>query len=195
MRVLKSVCAACLALACLHVMGCKVAPVSHPFLCCDQGKKAVIRVNDKGQAIWEYSIPRPHDVWALPKDHVLVASETDGIFEITPDKQKAWSYKAPDGMLWSCQPLPDGRVLTAVKVSGGIRIREIARDRSVAKEIATHRDPGEIRLCRKTPEGTYLLAARGRSRSGNTAPTANCFGPSMRPATFIWPCAPCAAPR
>ena len=160
-RIVKSICAACLAFACFHVAGCGVVPAGHSFLCCDLGKNAVIRVNDKGQATWEYSITRAHDVWALPKDHVLVASETIGIVEVAPDKTVVWSYRAPDGLLWSCQPLADGRVLTAVKVSGGVRIREIARDGSVSKEIASHRDPGEIRLCRKTPEGTYLLAARG----------------------------------
>lgn len=161
MRIVKSTCAACLAVACLLATGCKVGPVSHPFLCCDLGKNAVIRINEKGEETWQYSIGRAHDVWALPKDHVLVASETIGLVEVTPEKTVAWSYRAPDGLLWSCQPLPDGRVLTAVKVNGGVRIREIARDGTVAKEIATQRDPGEIRLCRKTPEGTYLLAARG----------------------------------
>ena len=160
-RIVKSACAACLAFACFLVAGCAAVPVSHPFLCCDLGKNAVIRVNDKGQETWHYPIARAHDVWALPNDHVLVASETVGVVEVAPDKTVVWSYKAPDGQLWSCQPLPEGRVLTAVKVSGGVRIREIARDGSVFKEIATQRDPGEIRLCRKTPEGTYLLAARG----------------------------------
>jgi len=134
--------------------------VSHPFGCVDYALNKVFLVSGEGKIEWEYPAQVPMDVWALPNGNILF-SHARGAKEVTKDKKVAWEYKAEGQVeVFSCQPLPNGNVL--VGEGGPCRMVEVDREGKIQKEIkmetrikGTH---GQIRVCRRTPAGTYLAA-------------------------------------
>ena len=132
-------------------------------------------MDTNGDIIWEYAVPHPQDVWMLPNGNVLT-TYYQGVREVTPDKQIVWEYttEAPNEIP-NCQPLPSGNVL--IGIVGECRLIEVNRAGEVVHEVqlsTTEQTPhAQFRMCRKTPEGTYLVpftaegAVREYDRDGN----------------------------
>jgi hypothetical protein len=134
------------------------AVTKRAFLCCDLEKNRIFMVNSEGIITWEFEDRRVHDFWLLENGNILYARPSI-INEVNWEKEITSRYKAPAGYrLYTCQPLPNGNILTAINGSD-TRILEIDSEGHVVLEIITAK-AGRIRLCRKTSEGTYLLAAR-----------------------------------
>lgn len=148
-------------------MGTLSVEAAHPFLCCDynSGKVSVVALN--GKIDWEYSCKNPQDCWRLTNGNTLFCF-LNGAREVTPDKQTAWEYKAPDNVeVHACQPLPDGRVLV---VEGGTsRIIEVDRAGKIAKEIKLATAPtvqthNQYRGTRKARNGHYFVCFKGEGK-------------------------------
>ncbi len=131
----------------------------HPLLGTSHAKRMIYLMNDRGQIVWDYSVPNPQDVWMLPNGNILT-TWLHGVREVTRDKRVVWEYtvEAPNEVP-NCQPLPDGNIL--IGIVGECRLIEINRDKKILHEIrlsTTEKTPhAQFRMCRKTPEGTYLV--------------------------------------
>jgi hypothetical protein len=140
-------------------------PVTHPFLCTDNGAGKVFAVDADGKITWECPAPGCQEVWRLPNGHVLF-SYVRGVKEVTFDaaRQVVWEYHAPEGTeIHNCQPLPDGAVLVAE--NGTKRLLEIGRDGHIRRELpfqsATQATHTQARGVRKLSNGHYLLCLTG----------------------------------
>lgn len=139
-----------------------VTALGRPMLVADYGGNKVAMVDAAGRIIWQHAAQGAQDVWRLPNGNILF-SHLRGAMEVTADqkKQVVWEYRteAPNEV-HNCQPLPDGNVL--IGECGSRRLIEVDRRGRIAKEIkfetATTRVHMQIRLVRKTPAGTYLVA-------------------------------------
>ena len=137
----------------------------HTFLCSSHQENKVFIFDKQGKKRWEFPCANPQDVWMLDNGHVLVAT-LRAVREIKPDLASGqggtvvWEYttEAPNEIP-TCQPLPDGNVL--IGIVGECRLIEIDREGKIAFELkleTTEKTPhAQFRLCRKTPEGTYLV--------------------------------------
>lgn len=137
--------------------------VAHPFLCADTRTGSVMKVDREGQLVWSYSVPQVHDVWGLKNGNVLLASTTQGVQEVTPDKKVIWRYQlGKKERSYSCQPLPNGNVLVGISGKPN-RVVEVNRAGLVMKTIEVNAK-GSIRLVRKTRSGHYVVAARSEQK-------------------------------
>jgi len=131
----------------------------HAFLCSEHVHDRVAILDAAGEIRWEYGVQHPQDAWLLPNGNVLT-SYVHGVREVTPDKQVVWEYKteAPNEIP-NCQPLPDGNVL--IGIVGECRLVEVNRRGQIVHQVqlsTTVLEPhAQFRMCRKTPEGTYLV--------------------------------------
>ena len=140
--------------------------VAHPFACTDNGHGKVFVVTASGRIAWEYPAKHGQDVWVLPSGNILF-SHVHGAKEVTRDKQVVWEYRTQrPNEVHGCQPLPDGRVL--IGECGTCRLIEVDRQGTIQKEIKletrTRNIHLQMRVCRKTPEGTYLVAFTGEDK-------------------------------
>ncbi len=123
----------------------------------DLGK--VYIMNKDGEIVWDYPAKAPQDVWMLDNGNVLFAS-LHAVMEVTAQKEIVWQYKveSPDETP-TCQPLPDGNVL--IGIVGQCRLIEVNKKGEIVHELKLQtpvtRPHAQFRLCRKTPEGTYLV--------------------------------------
>jgi hypothetical protein len=144
----------------------------HAFLASEHVHDRVVICNEQGQVVWDYSVPHPQDVWMLPNGNILT-TYYQGVREVTRDKQIVWEYKtqAPNEIP-NCQPLPDGNVL--IGIVGECRLIEVNREGEIVREVQLEtsvKEPhAQFRMCRKTPEGTYLVpfTAEGAVREYDT---------------------------
>ncbi len=137
----------------------------HAFLCSSHQENKVFIFDKQQNKRWEFPVANPQDVWMLASGNVLVAT-LDAVKEIKPDLvsggggKVVWEYKtvAPNEIP-TCQPLPDGNVL--IGIVGECRLIEVDRQGRIMHEVkleTTEKSPhAQFRLCRKTPEGTYLV--------------------------------------
>lgn len=134
------------------------------FVACDLNNACIVRTDASGAIVWSLKADKVHDVWELPGGGILYAHPSE-IVEIDAQKKVTWTWKAPAGQsLHTCQPLANGNILTATQSATATRILEITRAGTIALDITTPTRAKEIRLCRKTGTGTYLLAARGSAQ-------------------------------
>jgi hypothetical protein len=149
----------------------------HAFLCSDHVHDSVFIVDANGAVRWQYTVSHPQDVWMLPSGNVLI-SWYQGVREVTRDKQIVWEYTTPrPNEIPNCQPLfegPGGELSgVMIGVVGECRLVEV--DRAIMLQVAEGRPQEEaitrvvrlstpvaephaqFRMCRKTPEGTYLV--------------------------------------
>jgi len=115
--------------------------------------------NKAGDIVWEYPVPHPQDVWMLPNGNVLT-TYYQGVREVTRDKQIVWEYRTEKpNEIPNCQPLPDGNVM--IGIVGECRLIEVNRNGEIVHQVqlsTTEKTPhAQFRMCRKTPEGTYLV--------------------------------------
>jgi len=131
----------------------------HAFLCSDHVHDRVYILDEKGDIRWEYAVPHPQDVWMLPNGNVLT-TYYEGVREVTRDKQIVWEYKtqAPN-QIPNCQPLPNGNIM--IGIVGECRLIEVNRKGEIVHQVqlsTTIKEPhAQFRMCRMTPEGTYLV--------------------------------------
>lgn len=132
-----------------------------PYACliAEHAHDRVALLNERGEVVWDYSVPHPQDVWMLPGGNILT-TYYQGVREVTRAKKVVWEYKtSKPNEIPNCQPLPDGNVL--IGIVGECRLIEVNRKGSILREIklqTTEKTPhAQFRMCRKTPEGTYLV--------------------------------------
>lgn len=146
-----------------------------PYACliAEHANDRVALLDERGQVVWDYSVPHPQDVWMLPGGNILT-TYYQGVREVTRAKKVVWEYKtSKPNEIPNCQPLPDGNVL--IGIVGECRLIEVNRKGSILREIklqTTEKTPhAQFRMCRKTLEGTYLVpfTAEGAVREYNAA--------------------------
>ncbi len=131
----------------------------YPILFSEHVHDRIAIRNTAGEIVWEYGVPHPQDVWMLPNGNILT-TYYQGVREVTRDKQIVWEYKtqAPNEIP-NCQPLPDGNVM--IGIVGECRLIEVNRKGEIVHQVqlsTTEKTPhAQFRMCRKTPEGTYLV--------------------------------------
>lgn len=130
-----------------------------PILFSEHVHDRVAIMNKAGEIVWEYALPHPQDVWMLPNGNVLT-TYYQGVREVTRDKQIVWEYRTEKpNEIPNCQPLPDGNVM--IGIVGECRLIEVNRKGEIIHQVqlsTTEKTPhAQFRMCRKTPEGTYLV--------------------------------------
>lgn len=145
----------------------------YPILFSEHAHDRVAIMNKGGEIVWEYSVPHPQDVWMLPNGNILT-TYYQGVREVTRDKQVVWEYTTQKpNEIPNCQPLPDGNVM--IGIVGECRLIEVNRRGEIVHQVqlaTTEQTPhAQFRLCRKTPEGTYLVpfTAEGAVREYDAA--------------------------
>ena len=129
------------------------------------GRGATVIIDDKGKIVWSYRAGNNHDVWMLDNGNVLFA---DGVVhEINRKTNKqVWSYKpkkTKGGGAYSCQRLANGNTLIGENATG--RILEVDPKGKIVFSLQTKPyragSHHNLRMVRKTKEGTYLAAHSG----------------------------------
>lgn len=121
--------------------------------------RKIFILDEAGKVAWDYDAANPQDVWMLPNGNILT-THLHGVQEVTRDRKVVWEYGvgAPDEVP-TCQPLPDGNVL--IGIVGQCRLIEVNRRGDIVFELplsTTEKNPhAQFRMCRKTPQGTYLV--------------------------------------
>lgn len=146
-----------------------------PYACLisEHAHDRVALLNERGEVVWDYAVPHPQDVWMLPNGNILT-TYYQGVREVTRERQTVWEYKTEKpNEIPCCQPLPDGNVL--IGIVGECRLIEVNRRGEIVHEVrltTTEKKPhAQFRMCRKTPEGTYLVpfTAEGAVREYDAA--------------------------
>ena len=120
---------------------------------------------DGGAVTWTYELPRSGefgDISQLANGNILFAWY-GGATEMTPDGTTVWEYTGPENSeIHTCQPLEGNRVFLMIN---SVPAHAVVIDRStgaVESDVVvptggtnTH---GMFRHCRRTSEGTYLIA-------------------------------------
>ena len=146
-----------------------------PYACLvtEHAHNRVALLDERGEVVWEYSVPHPQDAWLLPNGNILT-TYYQGVREVTRAKEIVWEYKTEKpNEIPCCQPLPDGNVL--IGIVGECRLIEVNRKGEIVHEVrlaTTEQKPhAQFRMCRKTPQGTYLVpfTAEGAVREFDAA--------------------------
>jgi hypothetical protein len=118
---------------------------------------------EDGKVTWGYAMPDScQDAWFLADGHVLIAGGNRVVEAVPADNRVVWEYRSPEGAeteIHGCQPLADGAVLIG---EGGLnRLIEVGRSGAIRREVKL-KLPGnahrQMRIVRKTPRGTYVVA-------------------------------------
>ncbi len=130
-----------------------------PVLFSEHANNRVAIMNRSGDIVWEYPVPHPQDVWMLENGNILT-TYYQGVREVTRDKQVVWEYKTKKpNEIPNCQPLPNGNIM--IGIVGECRLIEVNRQGEIAHQVqlsTTKETPhAQFRMCRKTPENTYLV--------------------------------------
>lgn len=131
----------------------------YPVLFSEHAHDRIGILDKTGALVWEYAVPHPQDVWMLPNGHILT-TYYQGVREITRDKEIVWEYRTGQpNEIPNCQPLPGGNVM--IGIVGECRIIEVNPKGEIIHQVqlaTTEQTPhAQFRLCRKTPEDTYLV--------------------------------------
>ncbi len=130
-----------------------------PILFSEHTHDRVAIMDKTGSIVWEYPVPHPQDVWMLPNGNILT-TYYQGVREVTRDKQTVWEFTVEKpNEIPNCQPLPDGNVL--IGIVGQCRLIEVNRKGEIVHEVQLQTTEktahAQFRMCRKTPEGTYVV--------------------------------------
>lgn len=132
-----------------------------PYACliAEHAHDRIALLDERGEVVWDYAVPHPQDVWMLPNGNILT-TYSQGVREVTRDKQIVWEYKANEpNEIPCCQPLADGNIL--IGIVGECRLIEVNRRGEIVHELrltTAEKNPhGQFRMCRKTPAGSYLV--------------------------------------
>lgn len=168
-------------LSTLALLGCFVSspleaagPIKHRFLCCDYLGGKVCIVSAEGKEEWRVEAKNPQDCWRLPNGNILFAYR-NGAKEVTPGKEVAWEYIAPEGAeVHAAQPLSDGNVL--VVECGTKRIIEVDRAGKISREVPLVAGPGvgthgQFRGARKLANGNYVVTYMSEHKVAEVDPS------------------------
>ncbi|MEY4484261.1 MAG: hypothetical protein RL693_1713, partial [Verrucomicrobiota bacterium] len=138
-------------------------PFGRRLLVSDYVGNKVAIVSADGRVEWQTPAEKPQDSWLLPNGNVLF-SHVHGVREVKPDQSIVWEYIAEAKTeVQGCQPLTDGNVL--IVECGPGRLIEVDRNGNIAKEIkvplSTTKTHEQMRGSRRTPDGRYLVCAKG----------------------------------
>jgi hypothetical protein len=115
-----------------------------------------------GNVEWSYPATGPVCDLAQRENGNVLFADRNKAQEITPDKTVLWEHKAAKGEeIFTCQPLPDGKVMILC-CGTPPRIMEFdaktgAVEKSLTVPTTTKKVHGQFRVGRKTSKGTYLL--------------------------------------
>ena len=131
----------------------------YPILFSEHIHDRVAIRNKAGEIVWDYPVPHPQDVWMLPNGNILTSSY-QAVREVTRDKKVVWEFTTEKpNEIPNCQPLPDGNVM--IGIVGECRLIEVNRKGEIVHQVqlsTTEQTPhAQFRMCRKTPEGTYIV--------------------------------------
>ena len=134
------------------------SPIRHTFLAADPRAFRVAMIDETGAVGWTFAAPHTCDAFVLPDRRVLI-SDQRGARIVTFAGQVAWDYRVPAGAeVYSCEMLPNGRVL--VCEGGSKRLVEVDSAGKIAVEIplvTTAAVHGQFRTARKLRDGAYLV--------------------------------------
>ena len=124
--------------------------------------KASAFIIEDGKVVWEHKMPGwCQEAWVLESGNVLLSGGNQ-VAEVKRDKQVVWKYEGPKNTpteIHSCQPLPGE--LTLIGEGGPNRLIEVDRQGAIKKEVKLKLQGDahlQMRIVRKTPAGTYLIA-------------------------------------
>ncbi len=128
-------------------------------LLCDEGNQRVLLVDLKnpGSAIWRTSLEGMRDIQLVGGGRVA-ASTSHGYVELdleTGEKKKEMTNFAAAETL---RRLPNGHTVLGSNTNGGVTLQEFDdQDAPVAGHLVTFSGYTQLRLLRRTPQGTFLL--------------------------------------
>lgn len=128
-------------------------------LLCDEGNQRILLLDLKhpGSAVWRTSLEGIRDIQLVGGGRIL-ASTPKGYVELdleTGEKKKEVSSFAG---VESLRRLPDGHTVLGANANGGITLQELdEKDAPVAGRQVTFSGYTQLRLLRRTPQGTFLV--------------------------------------
>ncbi len=132
----------------------------YKLLVAEHAHDRVVLMDEAGAVKREWKVPHPQDAWLLPSGN-LITTHVRGVRELRPDSSLVWEYKveAPNEVP-SLQMLPNGNAL--IGVVGLCRLLEVERPsgrivHTVQLATSVAEPHAQFRMCRQTPEGTYLV--------------------------------------
>lgn len=125
------------------------------------GAGRVMRMDQKGNVLWEFKGSNVSDIWMLPNGNVLFADNEAK--EVDPRTNKiVWSYKpefGKGGGTFGVQRLENGNTLVAENSTG--RILEVDKAGKIVFELQMPNmkrgSHNNLRNCRKLKNGNYLV--------------------------------------
>jgi hypothetical protein len=142
----------------------ELPPVRHRLLVASYSNNAAYILSEDNLVEWEYGMPGScQDAWMLPGGNVLLSGGKK-VCEVTIDKVVQWEYNGSAGEIHNCQPLSDGGFLFGE--NGSCRLVELDSNGDFRKEIPLNLGGDEhtqMRMVRKTKDGTYIVCARGEN--------------------------------
>lgn len=141
----------------------EASSAAHPFVVTDlyKGTNHIVKVGADGKIQWTHKASRCHDFWVLPDGHLLYAQSGE-VCKVDKNRKRVWRFKVPEKKWksFSCQPLAEGLVLMGCYDGQRAQLLEVDPEGEIRRTVASAK-PGRIRLCRKTPQGTYLVGMYG----------------------------------
>ena len=128
-------------------------------LLCDEGNQRILLLDLKhpGSAVWRTSLEGMRDIQLVGGGRIA-ASTSKGYVELdleTGEKKKEVSSFAG---VESLRRLPNGHTVLGANTNGGVTLQELDdRDAPVAGRQVTFSGYTQLRLLRRTPQGTFLV--------------------------------------
>jgi len=126
------------------------------------GAGRVMKLDQKGNVLWDFKGRNVSDIWLLPNGNVLFAD--NAAKEVDPKTNKiVWQYKpefCKGGGTFGVQRLENGNTLVGENSTG--RILEVDKDGKIVFEMQMPNmkrgSHNNLRNCRKLKNGNYLVA-------------------------------------
>jgi hypothetical protein len=128
-------------------------------LLCDEGNQRILLVDLKspGSAVWRTPLDGMRDIQLVGGGRVA-ASITQGYVEL--DLETGEKKKEVRGFagVETLRRLPNGHTVLGANTNGGVTLQELdEQDAPVAGRLVTFPGYSQLRLLRRTPQGTFLL--------------------------------------
>jgi hypothetical protein len=137
---------------------------SNNYLCSDNGRGIIFRINPTGQIVWQYPVSQCQDLQQLPNGNILFSyfkntngKTRGGVCEITGDKKEVFKYEI-DSEVHSCQRLKNGNTL--LTDNNNARLIEVNTQMEVVKTLELNtkiKGHSAIRIVRVLGNGNYLV--------------------------------------
>jgi hypothetical protein len=139
------------------------AVVGHPrrVLLSDEGNGRVLLVDlgDTAHAVWATQLDHPRDLQLVGGDRVAVSTAT-GYVELDLARGEIKRQVGGFSGVETLRRLADGHTVLGGNSSGGVTLQELdGADAAVPGRKVTFTTSGQVRIARRTPRGTFLIAA------------------------------------